>query len=147
MIRRSIRKILKEEGDNKQERFIKSAKKLGFILETVVNSNIITDIEITNIHYAPKYDEISGDILITSWCEDPDILEFTYQVKKVDEELDKVFLNYQFSFNGSFGKKKGKYNYLQFFPFACEWYTGVESFLKMKYHFRQDEYDDYVGVN
>lgn len=146
-MKQTIRKILKEEGDDKKERFIKSAKKLAFILETVVNSNLITDIEIDNISYSSKYNQISGDLLITSWCYDVDILEFTYQVKKVDEELDKVFLNYQFSSNGSFGKKKGKYNYLQSFPFACEWYTGGESFLKMKYHFIQDDYDDDEGVN
>ena len=75
-MRSKILKILKEEGDDKRERFIKSAKKLGFILETEVNSNLITDIEINNITYDPKYNEIAGDINITSWCEDPDLFEF-----------------------------------------------------------------------
>lgn len=146
-MKQTIRKILKEEGDDKQERFIKSAKKLGFILETEVNSNIITDIEINNIHYMPKYNDISGDILITSWCEDPDLLEFTNQLKVVDKEMDKVLLNYQFSSNGSFNKKKGQYNNLMCFFIGCEWSAQGDYILKMKYHFRQGEYDDDEAVN
>lgn len=142
-----IRKILKEEENDKQERFIRSAKKLGFILETEVNSNIITDIEINNITYDPKYNEILGDILITSWCEDPDLFEFTNQLKVVDKEMDKVLLNYTFSSNGSFNKKKGQYNNLMWYFVGCEWMAEGNYILKMKYHFRQEEYDDDEGVN
>lgn len=146
-MRSKILKILKEEGDDKRERFIKSAKKLGFILETEVNSNIITDIEINNITYDPKYNEIAGDINITSWCEDPDLFEFTNQLKVVDKEMDKVLLNYQFSSNGSFNKKKGQYNNLMWYFVGCEWSAEGDYILKMKYHFRQEEYDDDEGVN
>lgn len=145
-MKQTIRKILKEE-DDKRERFIRSAKKLGFILETEVNSNIITDIEINNITYDPKYNEILGDILITSWCEDPDLFEFTNQLKVVDKEMDKVLLNYQFSSNGSFNKKKGQYNNLMWYFVGCEWMAEGDYILKMKYHFRQEEYDDDEGVN
>jgi hypothetical protein len=142
-----IRKILKEEEDDKRERFIRSAKKLGFILETEVNSNIITDIEINNITYDSKYNEIAGDINITSWCEDPDLFEFTNQLKLVDKEMDKVLLNYTFSSNGSFNKKKGKYNNMMWYFVGCEWMAEGDYILKMKYHFRQEEYDDDEGVN
>lgn len=141
-MKQTIRKILKEDEDDKQKRFIRSAKKLGFILETEVNSNLITDVEINNIHYSPKYNEILGDILITSWCEDPDLLQFTNQLKEVDEEMDKVLLNYQFSSNGSFNKKKGQYNNLMWYFIGCEWSTEGDYILKMKYHFIQEQYDD-----
>jgi hypothetical protein len=146
-MRQTIRKILKEEEDDKRERFIRSAKKLGFILETEVNSNIITDIEINNITYDSKYNEIAGDINITSWCEDPDLFEFTNQLKLVDKEMDKVLLNYTFSSNGSFNKKKGQYNNLMWYFVGCEWMAEGDYILKMKYHFRQEEYDDDEGVN
>ena len=146
-MKQTIRKILKEEEDDKRERFIRSAKKLGFILETEVNSNIITDIEINNITYDPKYNEILGDILITSWCEDPDLFEFTNQLKLVDKEMDKVLLNYTFSSNGSFNKKKGIYNNMMWYFVGCEWMAEGDYILKMKYHFRQEEYDDDEGVN
>lgn len=146
-MRSKILKILKEEGDDKRERFIRSAKKLGFILETEVNSNIITDIEINNIIYDSKYNEITGDINITSWCEDPDLFEFTNQLKLVDKEMDKVLLNYTFSSNGSFNKKKGIYNNMMWYFVGCEWMAEGDYILKMKYHFRQEEYDDDEGVN
>lgn len=146
-MRSKILKILKEEGDDKRERFIKSAKKLGFILETEVNSNLITDIEINNITYDSKYNEIAGDINITSWCEDPDLFEFTNQLKLVDKEMDKVLLNYTFLSNGSFNKKKGKYNNMMWYFVGCEWMAEGDYILKMKYHFRQEEYDDDEGVN
>lgn len=139
---KTIKKILKEEGNGIESRFIKSAKKLGFILETEVNSNIITDVEINNIYYMPQTNEISGDIVITSWCEDPDLLEFTNQLKVVDKEMDKVLLNYQFSSNGSFNKKRGKYNNLMWYFIGCEWMAEGDYILKMKYHFGQEEYDD-----
>ena len=146
-MKKIIKKILKEEGEGLEERFIRSAKKLGFILETEVNSNLITDVEINNIHYSPKYNEILGDILITSWCDDPDLLQFTNQLKEVDEEIDKVLLNYQFSSNGSFNKKKGQYNNLMWYFIGCEWSTEGNYILKMKYHFIQEQYDDDEGVN
>lgn len=145
-MKQTIKKILKEE-DDKRERFIRSAKKLGFILETEVNSNMITDIEINNITYDSKYNEIVGDINITSWCEDPDLFEFTNQLKLVDKEMDKVLLNYTFSSNGSFNKKKGKYNNMMWYFVGCEWMAEGDYILKMKYHFRQEEYDDDEGVN
>ncbi len=139
---KTIKKILKEEGNGVESRFIKSAKKLGFILETEVNPNIITDVEINNIYYMPKTNEISGDIVITSWCEDPDLLEFTNQLKVVDKEMDKVLMNYQFSSNGSFNKKKSQYNNMMWYFIGCEWSAEGDYILKMKYHFGQDEYDN-----
>ena len=98
--------------------------------------------EINNIYYMPQTNEISGDIVITSWCEDPDLLEFTNQLKMVDKEMDKVLLNYQFSSNGSFNKKRGKYNNLMWYFIGCEWMAEGDYILKMKYHFGQEEYDD-----
>lgn len=146
-MRSKILKILKENNDDLKNRFIRSAESMEFILETYVDSNLITNIEINNITYDPKYNEILGEILITSWCEDPDLFEFTNQLKLVDKEMDKVLLNYTFSSNGSFNKKKGKYNNLMWYFIGCEWSAEGDYILKMKYHFRQEEYDDDEGVN
>jgi len=146
-MRSKILKILKENNDDLKNRFIRSAESMEFILETYVDSNLITNIEINNITYDSKYNEISGDINITSWCEDPDLFEFTNQLKLVDKEMDKVLLNYTFSSNGSFNKKKGQYNNLMWYFIGCEWMAEGNYILKMKYHFRQEEYDDDEGVN
>ena len=136
-----IRHILKEQNEGLKERFIKSANKMVYIIETHVESNLITNIEIENIMFDEKYSEISGDLIITSWCEDPDILEFTRTLKMVDKEIEKVLFNYTFRSNGSFGEK-GEWNNLMWYMIACNWDIDNNYEIKMKYHFRQEEYDD-----
>jgi hypothetical protein len=136
-----IRHILKEQNEGLKERFIKSANKMVYIIETHVESNLITNIEIENIMFDEKYSEISGDLIITSWCEDPDILEFIRTLKMVDKEIEKVLLNYTFRSNGSFGEK-GEWNNLMWYMIACNWDIDNNDEIKMKYHFRQEEYDD-----
>ena len=137
-----IKKILKEENENLKERFVRSAQKIAWILQSNVDSSLITNIEIANINYIDRSNEIEGELLITSWCEDPDLLSFTNQLKLVDKELSTVLLNYTFTSNGSFGKKKGKYNNLMFWFIGCEWSAEGEYTMKMKYQFIQEEYDD-----
>ena len=142
-MKETIRKILKEEGDQDlKERFIKSVTKMGWILETHVDSNLVTNIEFENVKFDEKYEEISGDIVITSWHEDPDLFEFTQQLRKIDGELDKVLLKYSFKSNGSFNKNTGKYNNLMWYFIGCDWSTDNQFILKMKYAFRQEEYDE-----
>jgi hypothetical protein len=94
------------------------------------------------IQYQSNKINKDGELLITSWCEDPDLLSFTNQLKLVDKELDTVLLNYSFTSNGSFGKKKGKYNNMMFWFIGCEWSAEGDYTMKMKYHFTQEEYDD-----
>ena len=113
-----IRHILKEENENLKERFARSAQSIPYIIESNVDSNLFTNVEIENVYYNDRSNEIEGELLITSWCEDPDLLSFTNQLKLVDKELSTVLLNYSFTSNGSFGKKKGKYNNLMF------WFIG-----------------------
>jgi len=142
-MKQTIRKILKEEGEQGlKEKFIKSAQKLAWIIESSVDSNLITNIEIANIVYNERINNINGELLITSWNEDPDLFEFTNQMKLVDKELDKVLLNYSFTSNGSFGKNKGKYNNLMWWFIGCEWSAESDFIMKMKYQFTQEEYDD-----
>jgi hypothetical protein len=140
-MKETIRKILKEQNESLKERFIKSANKMVYIIETHVGSNLITNIEIENIIFDEKYNEISGDLIITSWCEDPDIVEFTNTLKMADKEIEKVLSNYTFRSNGSFGEKD-KWNNLMWYVIACNWDIDNNSEIKMKYHFRQEEYDD-----
>ena len=141
-MKETIRKILKEQNESLKERFIKSANKMVYIIETHVGSNLITNIEIENIIFDEKYKEISGDLIITSWHEDPDLLEFTQQLRRVDNELDKVLLKYSFKENGSFGSNTGKYNNLMWYFIGCEWSSDNNFILKVKYAFRQEEYDE-----
>ena len=138
-----IRHILKEEeNSNLEERFIRSAQSIPYIIQSNVDSNLFTEIEIGSINYNNSHNSIDGELLIISWCEDPDLFSFTDQLKTVDKELDKVLLNYSFTSNGSFGEKKGKYNNLMCWFVGCEWSAEGDYSIKMKYHFMQEEYDD-----
>ena len=96
-----IRKVLKEDTSDLKEKFIRSAQKIAWILQSNTDSNLITNIEISNINYNERVNNINGEILITSWCDDPDLLSFTNQLKLVDKEIEKTLLNYSFSSNGS----------------------------------------------
>jgi hypothetical protein len=137
-----IRKVLKEDASDLKEKFIRSAQKIAWILQSNVDSSLITNIETANIRYIDRSNEIEGELLITSWCEDPDLFSFTDQLKTVDTELNKILLNYSFTSNGSFGEKKGKYNNLMCWFIGCEWSAEGDYSIKMRYQFVQEEYDD-----
>ncbi len=80
-----IRKVLKEDTSNLKEKFIRSAQKIPWILQSSVDLSLITNIEIGNINYYNVHNSIEGELLITSWCEDPDLFSFTDQLKTVDK--------------------------------------------------------------
>jgi hypothetical protein len=141
-MRQKIKQMLRESDGELKSRFIRSAESLEYIIESLVDTNLITNVEIRNITFDQKYLEVAGDIIITSWCEDPDIIMFTEQVKEVDEEMDKVLLNYSFRNDGTLNKKKGKYNNMMWYMIACNWDIDNNYEMKIKYHFRQEEYDD-----
>ena len=141
-MKQKIRQILKENDGGLKDKFIRSAKSIPYIIESVVDSNLITNIEVDNITFDGRYTEIQGDLIITSWHEDPDLFEFTQQLRNIDSELDKVLLNYSFKENGSFGRKTGKYNNLMWYFVGCDWSSDNNFTLKMNYVFRQEEYDE-----
>jgi hypothetical protein len=137
-----IKNILNEETEGLRERFIRSAESIPYIVESIVDTNIINGVEVQNITFDERYTEIAGDIIITSWHEDPDLFEFTQQLRRIDGELDKVLLKYSFKDNGSFGRNTGKYNNLMWYFIGCEWSSDNQFILKMTYAFRQEEYDE-----
>ena len=141
-MRQKIRQILKENDGGLRSRFIKSAKSIPYIVESIVDTNLINNIEVDNITFDERYTEIQGDITITSWHEDPDLFEFTQQLRKVDSELDKVLLKYSFKENGSFSRNTAKYNNLMWYFVGCEWSSDNNYTLKMKYVFRQEDYKE-----
>jgi hypothetical protein len=137
-----IKDILNEEIEGSREKFIRSTESIPYIIESIVDTNFINGVEVKNITFDERYSEIAGDLVITSWHEDPDLFEFTRQLGRIDKELDKVLLKYSFKSNGSFGKNTGKYNNLMWYFIGCEWSSDNEFILKMTYAFRQEEYDE-----
>ena len=137
-----IKDILNEETEGLREKFIRSAESIPYIVESIVDTNLINGVEVDNITFDERYTEIAGDIIITSWHEDPDLFEFTQQLRRIDGELDKVLLKYSFKDNGSFGRNTDKYNNLMWYFIGCEWSSDNQFILKMTYAFRQEEYDE-----
>ena len=137
-----IKNILNEETEGLREKFIRSAESIPYIIESIVDTNLINGVEVQNITFDGRYNEIAGDIILTSYHEDPDLFEFTQQLRRIDKELDKVLLNYSFKDNGSFGRNTGKYNNLMWYFIGCEWSSDNQFILKMTYAFRQEEYDE-----
>jgi len=134
--------MLRENDSELKSRFIRSTEAIPYIIESIVDTNLINDIEVQNITFDERYIEIAGDLVITSWNEDPDLFEFTRQLGRIDKELGKVLLKYSFKSNGSFGKNIGKYNNLMWYFIGCEWSSDNQFILKMTYAFRQEEYDE-----
>ena len=141
-MRQNIRQTLKENDGGLRSKFIKSANSIPYIMESIVDTNLINNIEVDNITFDERYTEIQGDIIITSWHEDPDLIEFTQQLRKVDSELDKVLLKYSFKENGSFGRNIGKYNNLMWYFVSCDWSSDNDYTLNMRYVFRQEDYEE-----
>ena len=141
-MKQKIRQILNENDGGLRDRFIRSAKSIPYIIESNVDSNLITNIEVNNITFDGRYSEIQGDLIITSWHEDPDVSEFTQQLRNIDSELDKVLLKYSFKENGSFGRNTNKYNNLMWYFVGCDWSSDNNFTLKMNYVFRQEDYEE-----
>jgi hypothetical protein len=141
-MKKLIKNILNEETEGLREKFIRSTESVPYIIESIVDTNLINGVEVQNITFDERYNEIAGDLLITSWNEDPDLLEFTQQLRRIDNELDKVLLKYSFKVDGSFGGNTGKYNNLMWYFIGCEWSSDNQFILKMRYAFRQEEYDE-----
>ena len=141
-MRHKVRQMLRENDSELKSRFIRSTEAIPYIIESIVDTNLINGVEIKNITFDEKYSEIAGDLVITSWNEDPDLFEFTRQLGRIDGELDKVLLKYSFKSNGSFGRNIGKFNNLMWYFIGCEWSSDNQFILKMTYTFRQEEYDE-----
>lgn len=140
-MRRTIKKILKEETtDDVKDRFKRSVITLQYILESSLNSNIISEVEInnTNIYRSGAALTVEAEINIKSYCEDPDFYEFQKAMNRADEELNKVLNEYNFEENGSI-KRIGNRN-LSYFLIGVNWDTETYD-LNMKYYMMQDEFD------
>lgn len=133
-----IRKILKEEDSGLKERFLRNMKSLEYILQSGIKSNIIEELEFVNIEFYEKYKDITATIKVKSYCEDPDIIELTDQMNRVEDELYKIIKNYEFLMNGKLNKVDGD-TYLMFFTIKVNWESNNGD-LFIDFYLHQDDY-------
>ena len=133
-----IKKILKEEDQGLKEKFLRNMVSLQYIIESGVKKGIIEEIEFVNIDFTEKWQEITAEIKVKSYCEDPDFGALTYQMNKVEDGIFSVIKNYEFSINGKLNKVDGD-SYLMMYPIKVNWESGSGDLL-IEFYLRQDDY-------
>lgn len=133
-----IKKILKEQDEELKERFLRNMKSLEYILQSGIKSDIIEELEFVNIDFYPKYKDISVEIKVKSYSEDPDLGSLTDQMNKVEDEIFRILKNYEFLINGKLNKVNGD-SYLMMFPIKVDWKSG-DGDLFMEFYLHQDDY-------
>ena len=128
-MKKTIRKILKEEGEGLKERFIKNMKSLEYLIQSNIKNDIIDELEFVDIEFYEKYKDISTTIKVKSFSEDPDFGSFTDQLNRIEDELFRVIKNYEFLMN----------SYFMMFPIKVNWESGNGDLL-IEFYLHQDDY-------
>lgn len=139
-MRETIRKILKEQGDELKERFLKSMELLEYMIQSNINDEVIDEIEFFDIetYGTGRYSSIRATAKVRSSCDDPDLNELTKQLKKVESEIYGLFKNFEFSENGKLNKVNGD-SYLMVIPNKVDW-NGINGDIFMEFDIVQDDY-------
>lgn len=139
-MKETIRKILKEQGDDLKGRFLKSMKSLEYIIQSNVNDKVIDEIEFFDIetYGTGGYISIRATAKVRSSCDDPDLNELTEQLKKVESEMYRLFENFEFSENGKMNKVDGD-SYLMVIVSKVNW-NGINGDIFMEFDIVQDDY-------
>jgi hypothetical protein len=139
-----IKNILKEnEENNLEQRFRNSMQKLQYIFESQVSSEI-DSVEISEIEFDPKYNQIQAKLTVKSLFEDNDFGSIGRHADSIENEIYKINRQYTFTENGGLIRRGPDNDWiLGCMPIAMRWQAGgEESFvLTLEFWVRQDEYD------
>ena len=107
-MKKLIRNILKEnEENNLEQRFKNSMQKLQYIFESNVSSEI-DSVEISEIRYYPKHNNIEAKLTIKSYYEDNDFGALGRHINSLEDEVYKIYRIYTFTENGGLIRKIGR---------------------------------------
>ena len=139
-----IRNILKENEENDlEQRFKNSMEKLQYIFESQVSSEI-DSVEISEIEFDPKYNQIQAKLTVKSLFEDNDFGSIGRHADSIENEIYKINRQYTFTENGGLIRRGPDNDWiLGCMPIAMRWQAGgEESFvLTLEFWVSQDEYD------
>jgi len=139
-----IRNILKEnEENNLEQRFKNSMEKLQYIFESQVSSEI-DSVEISEIEFDPKYNQIQAKLTVKSLFEDHDFGSVGRHADSIENEIYKINRQYTFTEKGGLIRRGPDNDWtLGCMPIAMKWRAGgEESFvLTLEFWVSQDEYD------
>lgn len=137
-MKKLIKKILKEQDEELKERFLLSMRSLQYIIESLIKSRSIEEIEFVDIEFYEKYKSISAAIKVKSYCEDPDFGELTSRMNEVENEIYRVLKNYEFSVDGKLKKVDGG-SFIMMFPVKVNWESGNGDLL-IEFYLQQDDF-------
>jgi len=139
-----IRNILKENEENDlEQRFKNSMENLQYIFESQVSSEI-DSVEISEIEFDPKYNQIQAKLTVKSLFEDNDFGSIGRHADSIENEIYKINRQYTFTENGGLIRRGPDNDWtLGCMPIAMKWRAGgEESFvLTLDFWISQDEYD------
>ena len=139
-----IRNILKEnEENNLEQRFKNSMENLQYIFESQVSSEI-DSVEISEIEFDPKYNQIQAKLTVKSLFEDNDFGSIGRHADSIENEIYKINRQYTFTENGGLIRRGPDNDWtLGCMPIGMKWQAGgEESFvLTLEFWISQDEYD------
>ncbi len=85
-----IKNILKEnEENNLEQRFRNSMQKLQYIFESSISSEI-DSVEISEIEFDPKYNQIQAKLTVKSLFEDNDFGSIGRHADSIENEIYKI---------------------------------------------------------
>ena len=139
-----IKNILKEnEENNLEQRFRNSMQKLQYIFESSISSEI-DSVEISEIEFDPKYNQIQAKLTVKSLFEDNDFGSIGRHADSIENEIYKINRQYTFTENGGLIRRGPDNDWtLGCMPIGMKWQAGgEESFvLTLEFWISQDEYD------
>jgi hypothetical protein len=139
-----IKNILKEEQDGElEQRFRNSMQKLQYIFESNISSEI-DSVEISEIEFDPKYNQIRAKLTVKSYFEDHDFGSIGRHADSIENEVYKINQQYTFTENGGLIRRGPDNDWmLGCLPIGMKWQAGgEESFvLTLEFWVNQDEYD------
>jgi len=139
-----IKNILKEnEENNLEQRFRNSMQKLQYIFESSISSEI-DSVEISEIEFDPKYNQIQAKLTVKSLFEDNDFGSIGRHADSIENEIYKINRQYTFTENGGLIRRGPDNDWiLGCMPIAMRWQAGgEESFvLTLEFWVNQNEYD------
>ena len=140
-----IKNILKEEQEYSEleQNFRNSMQKLQYIFESQVSSEI-DSVEISEIEFDPKYNQIQAKLTVKSLFEDNDFGSIGRHADSIENEIYKINRQYTFTEKGGLIRRGPDNDWtLGCMPIAMKWRAGgEESFvLTLEFWVSQDEYD------
>ena len=135
-----MRRLIKEK-DNKKEKVADSIQTLLHIVEANKKSKFIESIDLDYVNVYDRYNTIEAEIIVKGYCEDPDLGEFSYILKEIDNDIYRVVRDYEFDKEGNIKRCPEGDTYLMFMAIGVNW-SMRDNNVEIRFHIVQDDFRD-----